>query len=319
MKYINVILPKSLPDEIFESQVKAKFSNQNVRYFSINTNSKGINGLTVYPIKAIEKKGNVYVRTVFDFLYLFILNLILNKKLYIIFDFRGLISEESFLRNNSYYKRNILGFFERFAYKNSAEIWTVSYNLKSELLRRFYVREIKVIPCKTKRENVVLKRLLAKDKINFVYLGSLNIWQCFERVCEVYKKLEEEKTHLTIVTREVGKAKEVVSKYGIQNFCIKSCNAQEVLHELDKADFGFILREDNYVNTTSSPIKLVEYTSRGVVPIMTPYVGDYSKELCHNGIVLEPGHGDVDLRELEVKLTQENFDFFYEWSKGYSW
>ena len=44
-------------------------------------------------------------------------------------------------------------------------------------------------------------------------------------------------------------------------------------------DFGFLLRENLLFNRISSPIKFLEYSSNGVVPIITQFVGDYSNDV----------------------------------------
>ena len=56
---------------------------------------------------------------------------------------------------------------------------------------------------------------------------------------------------------------------------IISLPQHKVFQELKYYDFGFILRENHVINKVSSPIKLLEYTSSGVIPILTDSVGDY--------------------------------------------
>ena len=67
-----------------------------------------------------------------------------------------------------------------------------------------------------------------------------------------------------------------IKEHNLRNFFVKFVQHDYMQEELSKYDFGFLIRKNNIVNTVSSPIKFMEYLNAGVIPIMTPFVGDYS-------------------------------------------
>lgn len=316
MKDICVVIPKGLPQAVFESQVKSKFKNLDFKYYAMTSQVSERFGVSAGRVIDIPSNSNVYIRSIFDFFFVFFLNKVMFRKWYIVYDFRGLISEESFLRNGSVFKKRVLGVLERVAYHFSNEVWTVSNNLRDYLTDNFYNRDIKVIPCKVDADWVIKRNLEKPDVINFVYVGSINKWQCFEKTCGYYASIETESTSLTVVTHDTVEANRILSEYNITKCCVKSCSRQEVMQELDKAHFGFVLRENNIVNVTSSPIKLLEYTSRGVIPIMTPFVGDYSSALSDVAVFIDE---NIDTTVFFERLTDENLGMLYDFTKELAW
>ena len=90
---------------------------------------------------------------------------------------------------------------------------------------------------------------------------------------------------------------------------------QEVLKELRKYDFGFLLRDDNIVNNTASPIKFLEYVSNGVIPIMSDGIGDYSR-LVHDkkiGITLDSNEIKIFLEDKTIFLRMKQITDVYLW------
>lgn len=58
---------------------------------------------------------------------------------------------------------------------------------------------------------------------NFVYIGSLSAWQCFEETLQVYKKIESKskvETRIYIYTYEQEKAFKLLKKYAIKNYVV---------------------------------------------------------------------------------------------------
>ncbi len=75
----------------------------------------------------------------------------------------------------------------------------------------------------------------------------------------------------------VGVSKEYESAFG-QPFIgqTDSVPPEELAAKLSQFEFGLILREDSIVNQVSSPTKMAEYLSHGVIPIVdSPAIGDY--------------------------------------------
>jgi len=292
---LNVLDNKENYIIVHKSDIK-KISNPDAMYDS----------LFFYLIKQVGI-DNIYIRSIFDFITVFFLKIFFFRKYTIIYDFRGIINEESYLRNKSAIRKQILFKIEKFIYNKADRVHTVSNNLKKYLIDNFGYRSVNVIPCSVSTN--LLKKVKNKDCIDFVYLGSTAVWQKFEETIKLYGFIEKrlENSKLTIVTLNQNEAKKIVEKYKIINFEIKSLNHQEVLQDLKNYDFGFLLRDDNIVNNTASPIKFLEYVSNGVIPIMTDSVGDYSKLVLDEkiGIILKKDL-KIDIKDLEVLLDDEH-------------
>lgn len=263
----------------------------------------------------------VYVRSILDFLKVYFVKKALFKRYKIIYDFRGIISKESYLRNKSNIRKKILSVIEKFIYNRADKIHTVSNNLKHYLEENFGHRTINVIPCGTSQN--ILKEIRNKEYMDFVYLGSISTWQKFEETIKLYGYIEKrlENTKLTIITLDKDKAKVILKKYDILNYEIKSLTHKDVLRELKNYDFGFLLRDDNIVNNTASPIKFLEYISNGVIPIMTNGIGDYSSIVQKEkiGIVLDQKF-TLDARKLNDMVNDKKiYHRLKEVSNLYLW
>ena len=305
------IVPKGLSAGVINSQMLEIVSSLNVNggkenYIIVHesdikkiSNPDDIyNSLFVYLFKQTDI-NHLYVRSIFDFMTVYFLKKIFFKRYNIIYDFRGIINEESYLRNQSNIRKRILFVIEKFIYNKADKIHTVSNNLKNYLENNFGYRKINVIPCAISKN--ILREPQNKEYMDFVYLGSISVWQKFEETIKLYSDIEKrlENTKLTIITLDKDAAEEIVKKYDILNCEIKSLSHQEVLKELKNYDFGFLLRDDNIVNNTASPIKFLEYVSNGVIPIMSDGIGDYSKLVYDEkiGIVLD---SNLNIDEIEI-------------------
>jgi glycosyltransferase involved in cell wall biosynthesis len=170
------------------------------------------------------------------------------------------------------------------AYLFSDTIQCVSENLKLELRNKFHLKKkISVIPCLA--NNCVRRNDICQEKIKFVYVGGLSRWQNIDLIISVSLKIQEEiESIFTFITNNPEELETKIKKTGLKNYNIISGNNEFVQNNLVKQDFGFLFRDDFLFNRISSPIKFLEYTSNGVVPIITPYVGDFSTDVIRNEI-----------------------------------
>lgn len=278
------IVSNRLGVNIYNSQVKPFAMNPlskgdvfllNKNYFISNGNYLSIFSL----LKMIAFKSDIskiYIRDPFDFLIIrFFLSRISDAKL--IYDFRGISSEELALKKRSLWKINIMKKIESYIYKRADSICTVSNQLRNYLNERFGERHINVFPCLYSGSAVEND---SRNEFSFCYVGGLSAWQSFDKVVNAFEVIYrmDERSSLTVCTNEVDLATSMLSSSSIPNhaYTVKSLPHEEVIKELSKHKYGFLLRDDNIVNKTSSPIKYFEYLSAGVIPILTPYVGDYS-------------------------------------------
>lgn len=60
---------------------------------------------------------------------------------------------------------------------------------------------------------------------------------------------------------------------------VDSCLPHELMKEYESCHYGFLLRKDIAVNNVACPTKVVEYISKGIVPIIsTEHVGDFVRD-----------------------------------------
>lgn len=131
-------------------------------------------------------------------------------------------------------------------------------------------------------------RNLIRDKLNisseakvFVYAGQNQKWQMSKETVMFYKRIEEKckNTFLLILTRQKTEFTNLCLEMKIKNFCVTTSSYSDMPGYLDACDYGFCLRADHIINRVSSPTKVLEYIARNVRPVITEYVGDYSKIL----------------------------------------
>ena len=231
-----------------------------------------------------NKIKTLYIRSLIQFVYVYIINLIFFRKIDLIYEFRGLVSEESYLRNQNKVRKVLLTCLESFAYRKSTKVITVSNEFKNYLEKKYYKKDIVILPCCI---SVNLKKTRAKDTvISFVYLGGISKWQKFDAILKLYSKIECKllNTKLTVITNNTAIANNLIAKTSIHNINCKSLSREEVMKDLVNYDFGFLIRDDILLNNVASPIKYLEYVSNGVIPIISEGVGDYTKETIDNNI-----------------------------------
>ena len=287
-KKILLIIPKDIHFGVVESQMLglAKLYSERFEvliavHSSIKLESKNFKispyNNTYQILKELKGIDHVYFRNVYNFLFLFIFCKI--KFIKTIYDFRGLSSFENYNTNKSYFKFIVLYFLELVPYLFSNLIQCVSFNMEKELHKIYIIkRRMKVVPCLT--SNCIRRSDPCDKKVKFVYVGGMSKWQMIDQIIDVLIEVEKNVDCLsTFITKEKSFIQEKLKKKSLKSYVIKSGNNNEVKSFLSKQDFGLIFRENRILNKVSSPIKFLEYTSSGVIPIMTPSVGNYSDDL----------------------------------------
>jgi glycosyltransferase involved in cell wall biosynthesis len=313
------IVPKGLSAGVIHSQIKEMVYSLNKICESKNTIAIHKNDINKLPEANVSYRSLfyflinqsdidfIYIRSVFDFLAAYLAKKIAFKKYKILYDFRGIINEESFIRHGSQIRKRILYELEYFVYKRADKIHTVSHHLKEYLLEHFGNRDSVVIPCAIKTNR--LKKRVVMDRIEFVYVGSVRVWQRFDETLKLYKYIEDrfDKTNLTIITLDTKIAQKSVQKCQLAKYEIKSMSHEQVLDDLIHYDFGFLLRDDTIVNRTASPIKFLEYISNGVIPIMNRNIGDYSAMVEQEGIgIILDENDSFDIEIIKNFLSDDN-------------
>ncbi|PMG46279.1 hypothetical protein [Shewanella sp. 10N.286.52.B9] len=312
------VVSKRLGENIIASQVSPVSGNELTRGDLFRLNSKFYRSDGEYSsvfqfrqaLKRVLGLKKIYIRDPIDYLVVkfFTMGLDCNY----IYDFRGISSEELKLKGRGFFKVLVMRLIEAYIYNSANSICTVSNGLKKYLTDKYFSREITVVPCLyfgKKFENS------SQDDLSFCYLGGMSTWQSFDKVADCFAGIvaQDNRASLTVYTNEVVTANLLLEKSSAKNYKVMSIKSNELQSHLSKHRYGFILREDNLVNRTASPIKYFEYLSCGVIPIMTSHVGDYGKNGC--GIILEDGFY-LDLSAL--KLNNRHADDCYREFEKYS-
>ncbi len=281
--------------------------------------------------KIIKCNDLVYVRHWRDYLFLLPVRI---KKVQIVYDFRGFVAYESFLRNKSYLRFIVIFAIEFFCYLTASKVYTVSHSFADILKKKFILkRKITVIPClppknlkqnySTSKKNNILEKNL--NTLRFVYIGSVHKWQKIEEIISVFDAIADNmEASLSIITHEPDNINKLLmhmdprNRQKIDTFSIKPLQAIKVLEEYD---FGFLIRDNLILNRVASPLKFHEYCSAGVVPIITPYVGDFSKVVQEKGIglIYNYDHNELVQKIRNVKNLKDLKKEARAFASEYTW
>jgi len=266
-------------------------------------------------IKYLKSFKYIYIRNVIDFIILFPFSVF--RKIKTIYDFRGLICFESYSRNNNPIKFIFLYLLEFIAYLFSNRIQVVSHALRNKLKTIFlFRRKVKIIPCLVFKSNKRSDR--CSETIKFVYVGGLSSWQKIEKILSIMTYLNSSiDCFFTFITPQHKELKQKIDKNKLINYELLSGDNKYVQEKLLNQDFGFLIRDDLVLNHISSPIKFLEYTSNGVVPIVTPFIGDYSKDVEDYNIGIIYRENNEELIK-KIKSTSDDIISFRSRLSKYS-
>ncbi|MES2427315.1 MAG: glycosyl transferase family 1 [Bacteroidota bacterium] len=114
--------------------------------------------------------------------------------------------------------------------------------------------------------------------ITVIYSGGAASWQKIDLMLDTIEQNQANNIKYIILSLELKEFDKRIAarKINRENLQLKMVEPKELIDFYQKADFGFLLRDDNIVNQVASPTKLIEYLSYGIVPIvLAPNIGDY--------------------------------------------
>ena len=257
----------------------------------------------VYQLYKIQAK-RVYASTAGATISTFMSKLMLKTEVYSWV--QGIIPEESYLRHQSKIRYQILSFMEYLTLKLSNHKIFVSSYMK-EYLEEKYNQEFPnniIVPCISEFTYDKSK----KEENSFVYIGGMSAWQRVDLMLQMFNEFADTHSNatFTIATLEQKSAKHYIkthlkTQHHDKVEVISINERAEVTHFLSTKMYGFLIREDIPVNHVSSPIKLAEYLSCGVNPIISHSVKSYAP------LVQEYGAG---VAILEGESLNDKLEFF---------
>lgn len=222
---------------------------------------------------------------------------------------QGIVPEEAVMMGYSKWRYYVHSAIERLVLRKCKFVIFCS-----EEMKRHYEVKYKmnfhgnsfVMPCFNETQ-IDEKSFLNEKKYkenNFVYIGGLQPWQCFNETAYVYKKIEEKmggKTKLYIYTADQIGAKAIVESLKIQNYFIGYKEKDELGECLRNMKYGFVLRKNVEVNRVATPTKLSNYISHGIIPIYSDCLksfDEYNKKTKGPAVICDVENLDTGIENI---------------------
>ncbi len=240
---------------------------------------------------------------------------------------QGATGAESFMRHSSKFRRAVLNFMDCFAMRKAKMIFFVSRYMQEyyeKLAKTDFAHKAYLMPCfnETADEELLARKDYAQKV--FTYVGSLDLWQCFEETVAIYAEIEKRipDAFFKVLTFQTEKAETILKQHGIRNYSVACVPKEQVKSELEKATYGFIIRRDILVNRVATPTKISSYLSAGVLPIYSTCLRDFHAKAEGKAFAcaLNPGEGVEGLvdfinggvdKDTVVSEIKHLFDTYY--------
>tara|TARA_B100001059_G_scaffold43638_1_gene35957 strand:- start:14797 stop:16032 length:1236 start_codon:yes stop_codon:yes gene_type:complete len=262
-----------------------------------------------------RKKITIQTRSIRDFKALQLIKVFFNQ-IRIIFDFRGVVSEEyinslGYTHINEVKKNSVIKKYNRLLltqskmYNLSDKIFCVS-NMMKEYVTKYSqnAKEIIVIPGAADSNQFYFDKELRykirkdndispNDKV-IVYCGRLDSFYCVkEDVFLIIGEILKLDCHFKFLclTPDLKSANLLIKKnnLNINQVILKHIPYDDVNSYLNASDYALLIRQNIQTNFVSSPTKVAEYLLCGLPIIISKKVGDFSKYISDNnfGIVID--------------------------------
>lgn len=193
---------------------------------------------------------------------------------------QGATGAESFMRHSSKLRRSVLNYMDCFVMKKAKMIFYVSQYMQEyyeKLAHTSFSDKAYVMPCFNEilDEGMIEKKDYSKK--TFTYVGSLDLWQCFNETVEIYSEIEKRipNAFFKVLTFNTEKAEEMIRQSNIKNYSVACVPKEQVKSELENSTYGFMIRHDIDVNRVATPTKISSYLSAGVLPIYSTCLKDF--------------------------------------------
>lgn len=326
-----ISLPKNISYSVFEAlKLHADlFEQNNNRKVIFLSRAKNVcdsrikyfdNVLALFFFLRKQKNADFYGITVFEVLLGFFSSMLGFRKS-IIFWVQGLIDEEDFLSNGKRWRYWSFKFLLIISVKISDKLVVVTKKMFEVLVERYYCKSNKlhiVINCTSR----VSYNNTEKITNSLCYIGGLSNWQNIDKILLFFSRLLDESREffLYIATFDHEKAKELLNDHLTkektnQVSLLKITTKSEVENFLSRMKYGFLLRDNILLNNVASPIKLAEYLSCGVNPIISNSLLEFNDLVMDYkcGIVVHgDNHSKAISKLLDYKHSTQNAILAYE-------
>ncbi|HET8573176.1 MAG TPA: hypothetical protein VFL76_04825 [Edaphocola sp.] len=326
---LHLIKPRSLPDSIYYSQLlNLKKTINDIKADScklwVPEKDADLEGADYfYSGKSIDRRriyngDMVYCRSAVDY---FRTRIVLaGRRVKYIYDFRAIQGYEGIYMKVGLLNICALFILEFICYCSAHQVNAVSNNLAEKLHSLFLIhRKINILPCFTSYEPVI--GVPPKGIINFVYVGGTSKWQCIEDIFRIYKNISAEfNSTLTFYTKDTIYITELAEKFKVTVAC-RYVQQNRLGEELALYDFGFLIRERNIINEVASPVKFLEYLSKGIIPIITEGIGDYSEVVKEKkiGVILKDNYDGIGGQIKDALADRDIYLNMFKYANEMTW
>lgn len=249
------------------------------------------------------------------------------KRIKVIVWFQGIAPEEAVISSHGFIDKvkSIikLRYFEYKTLKKSTLNFFVSRTMVDHYRRIYHYNKnnFYIMPCFNQELDMSSFNDAKYSRPTFVYTGNLAAWQCFEPMVQLFSNIKKELPNatLSIYTQDKDKAKDILSKYGV-NAEIKYVPYQILSQEIKQYKYGFIIRENIEINRVATPTKMNSYLASGIIPIYSNVVGAFQENLSNLKYTIPldlTGRGIEKLYNLEKNLIKAS-DVQDEFKKVFS-
>lgn len=216
----------------------------------------------------------------------------------LIYDFRGDLVAEAAGRGASPLRQKLLKMLCRLAFCRVSTMLTVSKASAAMLLSDYGCSTVEVFPsavdsgafrlASATRDETRRGLGVSQSDVVLVYAGGLSHYQMIPEMLQLWLELSTlPNIHFLLLTSQLSGPDNapllgLVQK--IPRLLRKSVPRSEVPSYLAASDIGFLLRDEDPINTVASPVKFGEYIAAGLAVVTSPGLGDISRLVSDRGI-----------------------------------
>lgn len=244
------------------------------------------------------------------------LKLILLRKARIIHWFQGIAPEEyqllhsedkTILRTKSIVK--ILEISEQIVLRRSLGRIFVSESMARHYKEKYDIPDIDyvVIPCyNTKLHYKGYDNNRYKNP-TFIYVGSSYAWQRLDKTLDIFKAVEDlvPLAHLSVMTKDKEAVKGMAEQRKIKNISIGYTSQDELDIIMSNHKYAFLVRDDIDINRVSTPTKMANYISVGLIPIYSDAIDAFRENinLADFGLRLP---NNLSIHEIAIRIANHH-------------
>lgn len=296
---------------------------------------KDIFPMIIYAIKESKKSDIIHTRSYGAGLIGLIASFFSKKPF--IFDMRGTLPEETVevgKISKKSFKYKLLKYIEKLLIKKSSYVITVSENMKKYVMSQFGKKQVINFQNPTDFNMFEAKKEVKKERINFIYSGSLQVWHLPELTIQYYKRIQEKfknKVYFYFCVNDIEKAEGLFEKYNLpkNSYEINSVPFSKMPEFYKKADIGFSFIRESFSKSVCFPVKFSEYIASEIFVLTNENIGDLPEIIkkFNTGLCFQDVYDiDRNIEQISKKVqdmlngnvksyNRENLDFL-DWNKN---